>query len=342
MRKRIQRSAIAWAALAFVACVQANETPAWAVCRAEAPVQGGVVHAVQSEPFDTQPYYTFEERILAQRPFEAPLKAMGATQVRNAVVQCTSQSLKREDAVAAASALREKALAKHAAAGVRVVEKPWVPALAREPQTAALLVGLGELASPATLASGPEKWGLTREDYARLHNEALVKKAGLPGRKPALEKAAAAGDAYAQHLLAIRPAGQMDDLAMMKRAADQGLVRAMADYLAQTPWPGAAADAKARAVELIQLTRLRSPHASWSAGISLMEPVVGKGDQKLGLNAFLWSETQDYAPAQLMMAENLIKSGDDYQQRQALALAREAATQGLSEAKAFLAKHAAP
>lgn len=333
---------VVFALAADVAGAAVQPSPAWRVCRAESPVQGGVVHALQSEAFDTQPYYTFEERMLAQRPFEAPLKANGATRLRDAQVRCTVESLDRKETEAAGKKLRDEALAAHAKAGVRVIEKPWVPTLSREAQPAPLLVGLGELASPATLASGPEKWGLTRADYANMHNEALVKKAGLPARKAALEKAAAAGDAYAQHLLAIRPPGQVDDLVMMKKAADQGLVRAMADYFSQAPWPGAPEDAKARTIELLQLVRLRSPHASFNAGMTLLRPTIGKGDQKAGLSAVLWSETQDYAPAQLAMAEDLIKSESDYQRRQAIALAREAAAQGLPAANAFLARHPKP
>jgi hypothetical protein len=339
----IIKGAIACVAFACAGSAMAAEpSPAWRVCRAESTVQGGVVYLLQSAAFDTRPYHTFEERVLAQRPFEAPLKAMGAKALRDATVRCTSATLAQEEARSAGKTLHDEAVAAHAAAGVRVVEKPWVPVLSPEHQTAVLLVGLGELASPATLASGPEKWGLTREDYARLHNEALVKKAGLPGRRAALEKAAAAGDAYAQHLLAIRPAGQTDDLVMMKKAADQGLVRAMADYLGQAPWPADAAAAKARVVQLIQLTRLRSPHASFTAGLTLLQPAVGKGDQTLGLGAFLWSETQDYAPAQLMMAEDLIKQDSEFQRRQAISLAREAAAQGLGAAQDFLAKHPKP
>lgn len=342
MGHRIGFGAVALVASCFMASGAAAESPVWRICRAESPVQGGVVRAVHSEAFDTQPYYSFETRMLAQRPFEAALKAVGATRLRDAQVRCTGESLDRNETESAGKKLRDEALAAHAKAGVRVIEKPWTPALSRDSQPAPLLVGLGELASAATLASGPGKWGLTREDYASLHNEALVKKAGLPARKAALEKAAAAGDAYAQHLLAIRPSGQTDDLVMMKRAADQGLVRAMADYFSQAPWPSAPAEAKTRTIELIQLVRLRSPHASLAAGLALLGPTVGKGDQQEGLSAVLWSESQHYAPAQLVMAEDLIKAESEHSRRRAIALAREAAAQGLSDANAFLARHPKP
>lgn len=342
MEHRIGIGAIALMAFTLSTSAAAAQSPAWRVCRAESPVQGNVVHALQSEAFDTQPYFTFEERFLAQRPFEAPLKAMGATRLRDARVRCTVESLDRKETEAAGKKLRDEALAAHAKAGVRVIEQAWVPSWSRDAQPAPLLLGLGELASPATLASGPEKWGLTRDDYARLHNEALLKKAGVPARRAALEKAAAGGDAYAQHLLAIRPPGQTDDLVMMKRAADQGLVRAMVDYFGQAPWPSAPADSQARVTELLRLLPLRSPHASFYAGMMLLGPKMGKGEQNAGLSAVLWSESQGYAPAQLVVAEDMIKSESEYQRRRALALAREAAAQGLSEANAFLARHPKP
>lgn len=338
----IVKRAIAFVAFAWAAGAAGQEKPAWAVCRAEAPVKDGVVHALQSAPFDAQPYYDFNERMAAQRPFEAPLRAIGATGVWEATVRCGALNYDRGKAEAAGASLRAESLAAHKAAGLRVVEKPWVPALARKSPPAPLLVGAAERATPATLASGPENWGLTRDDFARLHNEALLKKAGLPGRRAALEAAAAAGDAYAQHLLAIRPSGQEDDLRMMKQAADQGLLRAMADYHGQM---AVRADGD-RAVHVKAVTRLAelgSPHADFIAGVVLLrQPNLSGGDRMLAVSRLLRADKADYAPAQLWVAYDLIKSKTPEQRQKAIDVARQAAAQGLSAADEFLRKYPKP
>lgn len=337
--RNIVKGAVACVAFAWAASAAAAGAPAWRVCRAESPKLDGVIYMLQSAPIDTQSYPDFLGLLAAQRPFEAPLKAMGATRLREAHVACTAAMPTAEEARKEADPTYQKELL--GTVGVRVIEKPWVVSVSRDPQPAALLVGLGELASRATLASGPEKWGLTRADYSRMHNTALVKKADVAGRRPALEKAAAAGDAYAQHLLAIRPDGQEDDLVMMKKAADQGLLRAMVDYLGQTPWPNAPAAAKERVAELKRLLVLGSPHAAFSAGLSLMQS-EDKADQQAGMRAVFSAVKAGYAPAQLVVAESAIKSEKEEDRRQAITLAKEAAAQGLPGAQAFLKAHPAP
>jgi hypothetical protein len=332
--------AVALVAFVWAGWAQASEPAAWRTCWARTAPLDGVVYMLQSVPFDSSPEATFEARMLAQRPFEAPLKALGASRVWDADVQCTPAVARKQDAKPSEQAAYNKGLLE--TVGVRVIDKPWVPALAREEQGAVLLMGLGELASPATRASRPENWGVTRDDFARMHNEALMKKARVDERRASLEKAAAAGDAYAQHLLAIRPDGQEDDLVMMKRAADQGLLRARVDYLTQAPWPTDPKEAAARVLELERLVRLRSPHASFYAGMSLLQPSVAKGDQRVGFEAVMWSQGQGYAPAQLTVAEQLVDSEKEAQRREAMDLARGAAAQGLRAASEFLAKHPAP
>lgn len=341
MRGRSAGGAMALLGVLWAGAAAAG-TPGWYVCRAEAVPTDGVVYALQSDAFAVDPYDSLQDRMFMQRPFEAPLQALGARGLNDATVRCTQAALKREEAQASGKTLREKALAASAAAKARVVEKPWTVELAPAAGfTPPLLVARGELASAATRASSPQKWGLTAADYALMHNEALLKKAGLPGRRRALETAAAAGDAYAQHLLAVRPPGQPDDMAMMKKAADQGLLRAMADYHSQMAMQaGGFTAAKPHLLALAKQSRRGSAHADFVVGATLLSfKDVPNGDRFSAVSLLMGAESEGYAPAQLWVARDVYPSGSDSQRRQAIDAARRAAAQGLKEAEAFLAEH---
>ena len=344
MRGRSVGSAMALLGMVWAGAVAAG-TPGWYVCRAEAVPTDGVVYVLQSDAFAVEPYDSLQERMFMQRPFEAPLQALGARGLNDATVRCTAAAIKREEAQASGKTLRDKALAASAAAKAKVVEKPWRVELAPTAGfSPVLLVGRGELASAATRASSPEKWGLTATDYAVMHNQALLKKAGLPGRRRVLETAAAAGDAYAQHLLAVRPPGQPDDMVMMKKAADQGLLRAMADYHSQTAMEaGGWAAAEPHVIALAKVARRGSAHADFVVGATLLSiKDVPAGNRFTAVSLLMGAEAKGYAPAQLWVAQDIYPSGSDYQRRQAIEAAKRAAAQGLAEAEVFLAAHPTP
>ena len=321
----------------------AAATPGWYVCRAEAAPTDGVVYVLQSDAFAVEPYDSLEDRMRMQRPFEAPLQALGARGLDDATVRCTEGAIEREQAQARGKILREDARAAHAKA--TVVEKPWPVELAPLAGfTPPVLVGRGELASAPTRASSPEKWGLTAADYALMHNQALLRKAGLPGRRRALESAAAAGDAYAQHLLAVRPPGQPDDMVMMKKAADQGLLRAMADYHSQRAMElGGGAAAEPHFGALAKLARRGSAHADFDIGATLLSLKDSPARYRsLGVSLIMGAESKGYAPAQLWVARDVFPSGSERQRRLAIEAARRAAAQGLAEAEVFLTEHPTP
>lgn len=338
MQKRLVRSALALAVAAAAWAGAAGAVVPWRVCRAETPVKDGTVHAVQSGAFDASPIGSFEERMFAQRPFESALRAIGATGLKDATVKCTGPELDRAKAEAQGKTLREKAIAAYPAPAPKRVEGAWTVVIKPGVIEPVLLAGLGEHASPATLASSPETWGLTARDFSVTHAAALLAKAGLPARKREFAAAAAQGDAYAQYLLAVR-LGQDDDPVMMEKAAKQGLVRAISDFHVMHAVEGSP-DPKPHLAELVKMARLGNAHAKYIAGRAFgTHKTIASAERMFAVSNLLQADKMDYAPAQLWVANDLRDSTDDYQWRTARKRAELAAAQGLPEAKEFLAKY---
>lgn len=310
----------------------------WTVCRAQAPVKDGTVIAVQTEPFDVGAG-GLEKRLFEHRTFEAALRAQGATGLKDAMVACTPTTHQRGDMPRLAQALRDQGIAANPP-GTKVVEGPWPSPFKPGAFVPEVLVAGGELASPTTRASSPQKWGLTAPDFSLLHDRALLAKAGLPGRKAELQAAAAQGDAYAQFLLSKR-VDQDDDRVMLQKAASQGLVRAIVDFQLPLAFAGAT-NVMPHLEELHEMAQRGSAHAKYVAGRAILSHKQIPQEMYMIAARYLQEADQmGYAPAQLWTANDLRNSKNESVWRQGRERARLAAAQGLPEAREFLEKNPA-
>ena len=209
----------------------------------------------------------------------------------------------------------------------------------------ALLDG-GRLASTATRASSPDRWGLTAADFALLESAALIRKADVERHRQALLAAAGAGDAYAQFLLASHP-GEPDDAPMMQRAVRQGLVRAVTDANIDAAMnPGAAGEAARE--QLKRMAETGSAHAKFMLALAFAELASRSGqplspsDAGLAFSALNEAVELGYAPAQFVYGRQLLGASQVYDRARGRGFIRKAAAQGFAEAQAMVAEWPKP
>lgn len=203
--------------------------------------------------------------------------------------------------------------------------------------------------SAATRASNPERWGLKAPDFSLTFDEALVAKAGLPGRWKEIEAAAKAGDAYAQTIAGIYlrlPAGGKrgkDARRYFELAARQGLARADGEALGYA-WADSDSSSDDEIDALVDhvfvLGRSDSAHLRW-----LFSQMVMQGRFYEAVIALEYSARAGYPPALLTSARLMVAQGKDKPQeawQKAARLAEAAAAAGLPGAAEFLKQRPAP
>lgn len=206
----------------------------------------------------------------------------------------------------------------------------------------------GEDRSAATKASNPERWGLQARDLSVGFDEAIAQKAGLPARWAEVKAAAKSGDAFAQLLAALYlrlPMGGKDEKkaqAQFKLAADQGLVRALAETAAYA-WDIAETDEESEKAgyDLSALWNYDNAHARYLVAIRGLE----SGNALDGLQALQYSARAGHAPSLLAVAvvlPQLRKPPSEQVRNEAHALARRAAAMGLPAAEDYLKQHPTP
>lgn len=203
--------------------------------------------------------------------------------------------------------------------------------------------------STATRASSPGRWGLQAADFSLTFDEAIVAKAGLPGRWKELEAAAKAGDAYAQTLAGIYlslPAGgsrKSEALRFFRMAAKQGLERAGAAVVADEMSKGddGRSDREIEAMldRAYVFSRSDSAHARWMFWRMIKDDVFYQA-----VIAMEYSAKAGYAPALLDGARFFLAQGKNSKEawQKAGKLAEAAAAAGLPEAAEFLKQRPAP
>lgn len=334
-----------WATLALLLATAASPALAaeWRSCVAGTlDLAKGRFVVLASEPFDTAGLPDWSARVLSARSHEAAFKALGvdsAPSLDGVVVRCSTPQPTREVALRDRdSIVREIQAGKPT--GAPLVQDRWpepLPAPARGiPHVPPALAWAGRHASATTRASSPARWGSSAQDFATLHAQALLAKAGLPGRRGDLERAAADGDAYAQFLLAVHPPGEDDDLVLMRKAADQGLVRAIVNLHDALAARGGT-DRDSHLARLREMAALGGAHARFVLAMNLIEADGGLVDGSEGETLLRQSAEGGYAPAQLQLGQTMMvmalgkqgwRDGRDW--------VAKAAAQGLAEAQALL------
>jgi hypothetical protein len=174
---------------------------------------------------------------------------------------------------------------------------------------------------------------LTPIDLARLGDESIVRKARVAARRAELETLAGEGNAYAQWLLGLRPGGQ-DDMPLIEKAANQGLIRAMALRAAVLAQKGGAD----RDVHLRELEKLGT---YWHSGYAFyLYFTLTQDDPKRPAGPALARAAEfGFAPAQVQVARLLSLQKGHEAWQQGRAWAESAAQAGDEEAKALLASY---
>ena len=170
---------------------------------------------------------------------------------------------------------------------------------------------------------------LDRADMARLGDASIVRKAQVEKRRAVYAKLAEKDSAYAQWLLGLRPGGK-DDMVLIEKAANQGLIRAIAlraVVLAQKGGP----DRDKHLQVLQQMGDLGSGYAMYMYWM-----VTGAKDTGASGDALIKANSLGFAPAQVFIAQVYAKGKDPKHWETGRKLAEIAAKAGDEEAKALL------
>lgn len=334
---------VSGAAVALLLTAGPAPAAEWRSCVAGTLDMGqGRFVVLTSEPFDTAGLPDWNERVLSARSHESALQALGVRDdlsLDSVVVACTPAQPGREGAERDLATVRHEIIATKPE-GVPLAQAPWPDPLPVASRRGAFLpptlVSSGRHASAATRQSSPARWGLEARDFAALHSQAMLAKAGLPGRREELARAAAAGDAYAQFLVAVRPPGEEDDLVLMQKAADQGLVRAISNLHDALAARGGK-DRASHVEKLREMASLGSAHARYLLAMNLIEADGGLVDGSEGETRLRQAAEGGYAPAQLELGQTMMMMS--FQKQGWLdgrEWVRKAAAQGLADAVTLL------
>jgi hypothetical protein len=195
--------------------------------------------------------------------------------------------------------------------------------------TAPLLLESGKLASQSTNTITLGYFLLDPADFAQLGDAALVAKANAHNPRKVLLAAANKGNAYAQLLVGLRPGGE-DDMAMIDKAANQGLVRAIALREAVAVQK----DGAHRAQHLGELRKLGERGSAYA--LYLFAVLAADDDREAGRAALIQSAQMGFTDAQLMAARIMLESTDPTERAVGTRLARRALDRGDEAARAVL------